>query len=505
MPSIREQSKWRRGLTYVDSISNQPLIPITPLGRPQQVLAGEDAVVSTPVTDWSDLLKKYDVPGPRYTSYPTILHWSDNPTVTEWLESVAQSLDVAERDSTGAAIYIHVPFCRSLCTYCGCNSRITQNKHVGGRYVKTILQEWKLYCDALQRERSIPLTELHLGGGTPTFLSAEELREMIGGILADVIKTPDAEFSIESDPRVTTFDQLSVLFELGFRRLSLGIQDFDLRVQRAVNRVQTEEQVRETTDAARSLGFTSINYDLIYGLPFQTQASIRQTVDAVSRLRPERIAFYAYAHVPWVKPGQRHFTEADLPSGDEKRALYEFGREILLEAGYLEIGMDHFALPHDSLWQATEAKTLHRNFMGYTSRYVAPLIGLGVSSISDSGTAFVQNEKDLEIYNDRVERGEIPIFRGHKLSAQDRILRRHILNLMTRFETEWSDSALHVPFLDSISKRLREPLLDGLVVTGDRWCNVTEKGRAFLRNICMAFDSHLRADAPGKQLFSRTI
>lgn len=457
------------------------------------------------LSEWQALLKKYDVPGPRYTSYPTILHWSDDPTPAEWVESVSESLNIAERDGTGAAIYIHVPFCRSLCTYCGCNSRITQNTTVGARYVKTILKEWKLYCAALKRQQPIPLTELHLGGGTPTYLSAEELRELISEILTDVVRTPDAEFSIESDPRVTTYEQLAVLFELGFRRLSLGIQDFDPRVQLAVNRIQTEAQVKEVTDAARDLGFNSINYDLIYGLPFQTHDSIRQTVDVVKRLRPERIAFYAYAHVPWVKPGQRHFTEADLPSGDEKRALYEFGREILLGAGYREIGMDHFALPHDSLWEATQNRTLHRNFMGYTSRYVAPLIGLGVSSISDSGFAFAQNEKDLENYNERVERGEIPVFRGHKLSAQDQILRRHVLNLMTRFETDWNERSAYVPFLDSVGKRLVEPLADDLVKLGKRRCKVTEKGRAFLRNICMAFDSHLRTDNTGQQLFSRTI
>lgn len=485
----------------MDSTSAQPIVSITPLARTGDI----EMSPATPTSEWQALLKKYDVPGPRYTSYPTILHWSDDPTVTEWVQSISESLDNAEAEDTGAAIYIHVPFCRSLCTYCGCNSRITQNTQVGGRYVKSVLKEWKLYCKALGRQRPIPLTELHLGGGTPTYLSADELRDLISGILADVVRTPDAEFSIESDPRVTTREQLAVLFELGFRRLSLGIQDFDPRVQRAVNRIQSEEQVREVTEAARELGFNSINYDLIYGLPFQTQQSIRETVDAVKRLRPERIAFYAYAHVPWVKPGQRHFTEADLPSGDEKRALYDFGREILLEAGYREIGMDHFALPHDSLWQATQDKTLHRNFMGYTSRYVAPLIGLGVSSISDSGTAFAQNEKDLDAYSERVERGEIPIFRGHKLSEQDRILRRHVLNLMTRFETEWSDSTAYVPFLDSVGKRLVEPLADDLVTIGKQRCEVTEKGRAFLRNICMAFDSHLRADEPGKQLFSRTI
>src|SRR5690349_24850338 len=233
----------------------------------------------------NELLKKYDVPGPRYTSYPTILHWETTPTPEEWMESVARGLDEIERDASGAAVYIHIPFCRSLCTYCGCNSRITQNAAVGDPYVNAVLKEWELYLHALRREEPIPLAEMHLGGGTPTFLSPAELERMIVGILKDVRRTADSELSIESDPRVTTPEHLDTLARLGFTRLSLGIQDFDPRVQRAVNRVQTEEQVRVVTEHARAAGFTGINYDLIYGLPFQTLGSIEQTVGAVRRLR----------------------------------------------------------------------------------------------------------------------------------------------------------------------------------------------------------------------------
>jgi oxygen-independent coproporphyrinogen-3 oxidase len=232
----------------------------------------------------------------------------------------------------------------------------------------------------------------------------------------------------------------------------LGIQDFDAKVQTAVNRVQTEEQVRAVTEDARAAGFTSINYDLIYGLPFQTRASVEQTVEAARRLRPDRITFYAYAHVPWFKPGQRHFTEDDLPRGDEKRALYELGRAMLEEAGYREIGMDHFALRTDSLSEASEQKMLHRNFMGYTPRHVAPLIGLGVSSIRDSWDAFAQNEKVVEEYSARVRRGELPLFRGYVLDAEDLVLRRHILNLMTRSATDWSAPELGEPLQLVISR-----------------------------------------------------
>jgi oxygen-independent coproporphyrinogen-3 oxidase len=318
-------------------------------------------------------------------------------------------------------------------------------------------------------------------------------------------QTADAEFSVESDPRVTQAEHLSTLYRLGFRRLSLGIQDFDPVVQHAVNRVQTESQVRTVTEDARALGFSSINYDLIYGLPFQNLNSIERTIESVKRLRPDRIAFYAYAHVPWVKPGQRHFTEKDLPSGDKKRALYELGRGMLLAEGYREIGMDHFALETDELYQACLGKTLHRNFMGYAPRFVAPLLGLGVSSISDCSDAFVQNEKILERYEERVASGEIPILRGHKLNHEDMILRRHVLNLMTRFKTSWDTPEVSVPYLDSVTERLEPLERDELVKLTNRTCEVTDAGRPFLRNICMAFYACLARDDSTPQLFSRTI
>lgn len=453
----------------------------------------------------TELLKKYDVPGPRYTSYPTVLYWDRSPSAEEWVASLGAQLDEAEALGEGAAVYVHVPFCRSLCTYCGCNSRITQNTSVGLPYVRTVLKEWELYRLALGREKKIPLSEMHFGGGTPTYLSPAELDELISGILMHVERTPDAEFSIESDPRVTTPEHLETLARLGFRRLSLGIQDFDPRVQQAVNRVQSEEQVWAVTEEARRLGFTSINYDLIYGLPFQTRASVEQTIEVVRRHRPDRIAFYAYAHVPWFKPGQRHFTEDDLPRGDEKRALYELGRAMLEEAGYEEIGMDHFALRTDSLCDAAREGKLHRNFMGYTSRHVAPLFGLGVSSIGDSWTAFAQNEKVVEKYAARVEAGELPIFRGHVLDEEDLVLRRHILNLMTRSETDWSDAAEYVPYLDTVAAQLVEPRLDGLVRLRGKRCEITPDGKAFLRNICMAFDARLARKTDNSHQFSRTV
>jgi oxygen-independent coproporphyrinogen-3 oxidase len=452
----------------------------------------------------SELLKKYNVAGPRYTSYPTVPYWSVNPTPEQWIDAVSAALKEGEKDGIGAALYIHIPFCQSLCTYCGCNTRITRNRAVGQPYVDTVIQEWNLYRSKIGVDQ-IALEELHLGGGTPTFLTPAELETLIQGILKGAKILPGAEFSLEADPRVTTREHLEVLAKLGFKRLSLGIQDFDPRVQDIVHRVQSVEQVREVTEIARSLGYTSVNYDLIYGLPLQTRESIQRTIEAVRTLRPDRIAFYSYAHVPWIKPGQRRFTEADLPSGDEKRELYELGRRMLEEVGYREIGMDHFALESDSLWKSSVDGSLHRNFMGYTSRQVSPLIGLGVSAIGDAWTAFAQNEKVLETYQARVQKGELPILRGHVLDSEDQVIRRHVLNLMTKMKTDWSDRSLHTPFLDTVSPRLQEFISDDLLELTPTSCTVKEKGRPFLRNICMAFDARLTKQAPATQLFSKTI
>jgi len=452
-----------------------------------------------------DLLRKYNVPGPRYTSYPTVPYWDHAPTVEEWIRELKNAFFQAEAQDMGAAIYLHIPFCESLCTYCGCNTRITRNHAVAEPYLKTLFREFELYREKLGLQRKIRLSELHLGGGTPTFLSPEELNLLLGGIFEHCETHPNHELSLEVDPRVTRREHLEVLRRFGFRRISLGIQDFDPAVQDIVHRVQSVEQVRKLTDEARTLGFNSINYDLIYGLPLQTMASVEDTITQVVDLKPDRIAFYAYAHVPWIKPGQRRFTEADLPSGDQKRALYERGRELLENAGYAEIGMDHFALKSDSLYSAVQRGELHRNFMGYTARNVSPILALGVSSIGDAWTAFAQNEKLLETYVDRVNAGEIPIARGHLLNAEDLILRRHILNLMTRLKTDWTDDREKIPFLADIPAKLAEFEKDGLLELNGTACTVKEEGRAFLRNICMAFDARLARKAPETRLFSQTV
>ncbi len=450
-----------------------------------------------------ELFRKYNVPGPRYTSYPTVPYWDSNPNETEWLSSIRSALGLAREQGTGAAIYVHIPFCESLCTYCGCNTRITRNHAVGNPYIATVLKEFALYREKLGLQEKIKLSELHLGGGTPTFLSPAELTTLLSGILEHCEVTSNYEFSIEVDPRVTTREHLEVLKQFHFKRISLGIQDFDPKVQDIVHRIQSFEQVKTITDDARALGFTSVNYDLIYGLPLQTLQSIEDTIRKTALLKPDRIAFYAYAHVPWIKPGQRRFTEADLPSGDQKRSLYELGRTLLEETGYVEIGMDHFALKTDSLYLAVQNGTLHRNFMGYTARNVNPILALGVSAIGDSWTVFAQNEKLLETYTDRVEKGEIPIQRGHVLSKEDLVIRKNILELMTKMKTEWNVSDL--AWLSTVPDKLQEMERDQLLKLAPNTCEVTEEGRAFLRNICMAFDARLARKAPETRLFSQTV
>ncbi len=408
-----------------------------------------------------------------------------------------------QKETAGASLYIHIPFCRALCTYCGCNTRITRNQGMVAPYIAAIHQELATYLQALGQSRLV-VSELHLGGGTPTFLTASELAQLMEGVLAQV-ELRDAELSLEADPRVTDAEQLRVLYQFGFRRLSLGVQDFDEKVQEIVHRVQSEAEVAALTESARSIGYHSINYDLIYGLPKQTLQSIETTLKAVQRLRPDRIAFYSYAHVPWIKASQRRFTEADLPQADEKRKLYELGRSQLEAVGYHEIGMDHFALEGDALWTAVKEKTLHRNFMGYTSKFVAPQIGLGVSAIGDAWGAFAQNEKNLEKYQARVAQGEIPIFRGHLLTPQDQVLRTHILHLMTRLETHWEDPSLQDEFLSDLSGRLAEMVQDQLVQLTPHSLVIAPEGRPFLRNICMAFDARLWEQKPSTSLFSQTI
>ncbi|MBT8311501.1 MAG: oxygen-independent coproporphyrinogen III oxidase [Flavobacteriaceae bacterium] len=450
------------------------------------------------------LISKYNVPGPRYTSYPTVPYWDlDTFSGKQWKETLKASFDESNQEQ-GISVYIHLPFCESLCTFCGCHKRITKRHELEMPYIKTVLREWSLYCD-LFGSRPV-IKELHFGGGTPTFFSAEHLKMLVAGIFRSADRAEDYEFSFEGHPNNTTREHMQVLYDLGFRRVSFGIQDYSKSIQQAIHRIQPYDNVKHVTDTAREIGYTSVGHDLIYGLPYQHLSHVEASVVMTKSLMPDRIAFYSYAHVPWVKgSGQRGFNESDLPSPEEKQHEYEWGRKLLMEAGYEEIGMDHFALKSDSLYKSMEAGSLHRNFMGYTTSKTQLMIGLGVSSIGDSWYSFAQNVKSLEEYEHLVYNQIIPIYRGHILTEEDQIIRKHILNLMCRFRTSWKQKDQQFPELEHALERLGEMEQDGLVIISPNELIVTEKGKPFIRNICMAFDLRMQRKAPQTQLFSMTI
>ena len=450
------------------------------------------------------LVQKYNVPGPRYTSYPTVPFWDVNTfSGKKWEETVKKSFH-ASNSLTGISLYIHLPFCENMCTFCGCHKRITKRHDVELPYIKSILKEWSLYR-AMFDEKPV-IKELHLGGGTPTFFSPEHLVFLIEGILRHADKAPDAEFSFEGHPNNTTKEHLQALYDLGFRRVSFGVQDYNETVQKAIHRIQPFDNVKNVTDWAREIGYTSISHDIIFGLPHQKLEHVINTIEKTKELKPDRIAFYSYAHVPWLAGnGQRGYNEEDLPAGDEKRKQYELGKELLLKFGYHEIGMDHFALETDSLYQAMEKGSLHRNFMGYTSFNTHLMVGLGASSISDSWFGFAQNVKNVEEYQNLVENDIIPLYRGHILTDEDQIIRRHILNLMCQFKTTWTAFKLYLPQMDDILGRLKELEEDGIVTVKENSLTITEKGRPFVRNVCMAFDLPLQKKKPNTRLFSMTV
>lgn len=347
--------------------------------------------------------------------------------------------------------------------------------------------------------------QLHLGGGTPTFFSVENLELLINGIFRKADRAENYEFSFEGHPNNTTKKHLQTLYNLGFRRVSYGVQDYNLTVQMAIRRVQPFTNVQKVTEWAREIGYTSVGHDIIFGLPpHQTQEHVKETILKTKALQPDRLAFYSYAHTPWLKGnGQRGYKEEDLPTAEEKRKQYESGKALLIENGYTEIGMDHFALPTDNLHKATQNGNLHRNFMGYTDAHTQLMIGLGASSISDSWYGFSQNVKSVEEYQHLVENDVIPIFRGHILTQEDQNIRKHILNLMCRLETHWQED--EKVFFDEVRTKLTEMKSDGLIEFGEYKLNITEKGRPFVRNVCMAFDLHLQRKAPETRLFSMTV
>lgn len=444
------------------------------------------------ISTMHSLIEKYNYEVPRYTSYPVITQWQDQLDATSWASQVVQQL----AGHSKLSLYLHLPFCESLCTYCGCNKHITTNHQVEEPYLEAILKEWQMYTSLLGEKPTI--SELHLGGGTPTFFSPSNLKTLIEGLFSEGVKrSEEAAFSFEAHPSSTTEDHLTTLAKLGFGRISIGVQTFDEEILRIIHRFQTTEQVYAVVKKARETGYDSINFDLIYGLPKQNLDDIYRNMDHVSQLMPERIAFYSYAHVPWTAPSQRAYDENDLPLGEEKRTLYEKGKELLLDLGYEEIGMDHFALPGDQLSKARQGGFLNRNFMGYTDLASDNMLGLGVSSISELGKAYHQNVKTLKDYYTYIENAQLPTLRTHLLSEEEYQTKKTIKNLMCQLK--------HVDVSGSVIRdedTFREMQEDGLVIQTAFGWEITEKGLPFIRNIAACFDPYYQRKREVKQFSS---
>jgi oxygen-independent coproporphyrinogen III oxidase len=429
-----------------------------------------------------DLVEKYNRAGPRYTSYPPVPFWNNNLKEQDWVAHLKASY----RPEMGVDLYVHVPFCETLCYYCGCSRTITKNHDVEKDYLSLILKEWALYQERLG---FIPkINSLHLGGGTPTFLSSENLNLLVSHLLRT--KTPAFVGSIEIDPRTCKKEHIDVLVKNEFSRVSLGIQDFDPEVQKAINRFQPVSLIEGLMSELRSKGIMSINFDLIYGLPNQSLETVRRTVQEVARLSPDLIAFYSYAHLPEKIRNQRLIDEKTLPQGAEKRELYETGKTLLREEGFVEIGMDHFAKEKSFLYRAKQENKLNRNFMGYLDKKSNVLIGLGPTAISESGDSFSQNQKELKAYRELISKGSLPVEKGHHLSLEDKEAQMIIQNLMCQERAEISDHLVHNKL---ILKELQELENDGILRRNENVISITELGKPFIRNVAMIFDHHLRA------------
>jgi oxygen-independent coproporphyrinogen-3 oxidase len=448
-----------------------------------------------------NLLEKYNVPVPRYTSYPTVPYWNDSMEVKDW-QTNFQVQFKENNPKNGISLYIHLPFCESLCTYCGCNKKITTNHSVEDEYIDAVLKEWDMYV-ALMNEKPI-IKEIHLGGGTPTFFSPANLEKLLNPILNQSIIHENHEFSFEGHPNNTTEAHLKALYDLGFRRVSYGVQDNDPEVQRVINRIQPIENVQKATEMARAIGYHSVNFDLIYGLPLQNAERMERTIMQSIALKPDRVAFYSYAHVPWTSRGQRLFNEDDLPDAKEKMQLYQLGKRLFAENGYHDIGMDHFALPADDLYKASQEGWLFRNFMGYTTNRSDISIGLGVSAISDTGNAFAQNEKVLHNYYQKIHSNSLAVIKGYFLSAEDIAFRKYILDLSclgkTMMQPEHMDLLQYYTFPE-----LKKLEADMLIKRVGNEIRITETGRHFVRNICSAFDLHLLRKSKSAKTFSNAV
>jgi oxygen-independent coproporphyrinogen-3 oxidase len=457
------------------------------------------------------LLGRYDKPGPRYTSYPTAPSWNDEYGPADHADRI-RSCGSSERAGEPLSMYVHLPYCESMCWFCGCNVVITQDRGKGANYVDEVLREAELARSFLGDDADRPVHQHHWGGGTPTFLPPEHLVRLFEGLTELFPLHDEAEVSIEVDPRVTSREQLEALREAGFNRVSMGVQDFNEKVQKAIHRIQPYEMTRKLVDDARSLGFESVNIDLIYGLPYQDEPSFAHTLERALSLKPDRVACYSYAHVPWLKKHQSVIPEDALPTGEAKLNLYLQALGAFGAEGYVPIGMDHFASGGDSLAEAAERGILHRNFMGYTTSPAEDMLSFGMTAISEVDGAFAQNRKTLKEWLEGLDAGELPVERGLRRDEDDAARRRIILDMMCHFRVEFADhggvQAFRTTYADEL-EALRPMADDGLVELHDDHLSVTRLGRLFVRNLCMPFDAWLHKKKGGEKAgsgrFSRTV
>ncbi len=447
-------------------------------------------------------VQKYNVPGPRYTSYPPANHF----TVPLTGEFVAERIRAEKDPDRDVSLYFHLPFCKTLCWYCGCNTVITKNQRQSGAYLGYLAKELALLSPLVCADRKV--TQVHFGGGTPTFLLPAEIRELGVLVRSHFNIAPDAEASVELDPRRMTQDHVAALRDAGLNRVSLGVQDFDPQVQAAINRIQPFDRTKEVIDWIRAAGFQSLSIDLIYGLPFQTAESFQKTLDLVLSLNPDRLALFSYAHVPWIKPAQRLLKDETMPSAQTKFAILKLSIEALTAGGYAYIGMDHFAKRGNELDVAQRQGELQRNFQGYSTRAGVDIYGFGNSSISQTRDLYWQNEKDLGAYYARLDEGKLPISNGYVLNQDDQIRRETIMRIMCDMKLDFAaiSARLGVDFQTYFAGELtalRALEADGLVQFNAAGFEVTDSGRLLVRNIAMCFDRYLSLKTEG--VYSRTI
>ncbi len=459
---------------------------------------------SDPIPVTRDLLIRYDKPGPRYTSYPTAPEWNDEFGPGDYRKALD---DAATRAGEPLSMYIHIPFCHERCIYCGCNVVVTEKEGVADRYLDYLDRELELAAQVLGDRRDV--MQLHWGGGTPTYLGTDQIDRLMASIGKRFRLSAGAEIAIEIDPRVTTHDQIKKLRDLGFNRISMGVQDLNPEVQRAITRYQTEQETVDLYRWCRDAGYEGINFDLVYGLPQQKPESWARTIRAIIELRPDRLAVYSYAHVPWIRPHQKWISEETLPTGPDKFELFANARQMFTDAGYRAIGMDHFALPTDELTVAMDERRLHRNFMGYSVVPAEEMIGFGTSAIGEIGGCYAQNYVKLSKYYEAIDAGDLPVHRGFELSQEDIVRRWLIRRLMCDFYLDTAElkRRFDVDYRENFAAEeevLSEFYEEEFVRRDGENIEVLPLGRVFIRNVAMVFDAYLKRPE-GQRMFSRTV